>query len=73
MKQMNGYKTGENYSYLGLLPCNPIAAIACFSDTLLSSPRLLPVVNSTKSICRCGVASSMCKCAKKLDVLDSIL
>ena len=42
-------------------PLKPCAANACLSDTLVSSPRLLPVVNGTKSMCKWGVASSICR------------
>lgn len=35
---------------------NPSASSAFLSDTRVSSPRLLPVVNGMKSIRRCGVA-----------------
>ena len=42
-------------------PRKPCAARACFSDTRVSSPRLLPVVKGMKSMWIWGVASSMCK------------
>ena len=45
-------------------PVKPSAASADFNDTLVSSPRLLPVIYGTKSMCRCGVSSSICKCAE---------
>ena len=45
-------------------PLNPCSASAPFSDTLVSSPRLLLRINGTKSMWTCGVSSSICRCAE---------
>lgn len=55
---------------------NPSASNAILSDTRVSSPRLLPVVNGMKSIYKCGVACAhflLAICIYNCEKIDEIL